>query len=105
MVHPAWEDISISRDEGRPNVELCFPCMLDSIGSIDIELLDRTQALPGKCQVITPLLYPTLVSELSTTRSEQFLPYFLVLSVVSAYTGKVALGALRATRLRSGGAP
>ncbi|CAD6570181.1 MAG: hypothetical protein TREMPRED_005636 [Tremellales sp. Tagirdzhanova-0007] len=35
----------------------------------------------------------------------QFLPYFLALSLVSAYTGKVALGGLRAARLRSGGAP
>lgn len=36
---------------------------------------------------------------------QQFLPYFLALSLVSAYTGKVALGALRTTRLKAGGTP
>ena len=102
MVVTAWEDISVSRDEGRSDVELSFPCMPDSIGSIDINVLGQTKALPGKCQVVP---YSNLLSELSTTRSEQFLPYFLALSLVSAYTGKVALGGLRAARLRSGGAP
>ena len=36
---------------------------------------------------------------------EQFLPWFLGLSAVAAYTGKVALGSLRQQRLAAGGKP
>lgn len=68
--------------------------------SIDNGLLDPTQDLPGMSRSSPPFRFLYLL-----TADVQFLPYFLGLALVSAYSGKVALAALREQRLKAGGKP